>query len=246
MKKMIKHNWGVGLLAGFCALHVYAAPTWDVANNKVTYSVFQDNFALGQDGDGNNLTKSVFLSKLDLGQVASQEGVGTAANYLLSSVVLSMNGVVYGTVYFKNNSGSPVTPTFKVSGYSELAYGTDVTAPESYSRTTSIGTIPSGGVYSDTQVSIAGSATPKTVTITEDLGRFLGTGSIETIGAFPVDGYFSSGGTSFDATVSLQGKADISVTYFYDYTAVPEPTSMALVTIGCAVLALRRKRVITK
>lgn len=234
-------RWGAWLVIGLFALNVSAAASYETAYNRVTESVFQDHFALGQDENGDNLTKSVFLSQLDLNEVARREGVGTAANYVLSSVVLSMNGVVYGSIYFKNNSASPVTPSFKVAGQSMLTFGSDVTPYESYSRTTPIGTIAAGGEYNDAAVNIVGSATPKTMTITEGLDRFLGTGTIETIGAFPVDGYFSSGGTAFDSTVALQGKADIAVTYNYDYITVPEPTSMVLVMLGGAVLALHRK-----
>lgn len=229
----------------FFSIQAFAATTWDLENNRVTYSVFQDNFQLGQDQQGNNLTKSVALSQLNLSTVAQQEGVGTAANYVLTSVVLSMNGSVYGSVYFKNNGSAPLTATFKVTGFSELSLGTDVTPAETYSRTTPIGTIAAGSEYSDPNVSVLGSVSPKTVTITEDLQRFLGSGTIETIGAFPVDGYFTAAGAEWVSTVALQGKADISVTYNYEYSSVPEPTSMALVAMGCAALALRRKRVIT-
>ena len=235
---------GLGVMIG--AVPAFAATTWDLVNNRVTYSVFEDNFQLGQDQHGNNLTKSVALSQLNLSTVAQQEGVGSSANYILTSVVLSMNETVYGTIYYKNNSASSTTPSFKVTGYSELTFGTDVTPAETYSRTTPIGTIAPGGEYSDANVSVAGSTSAKTVTITEDLQRFLGTGTIETIGAFPVDGYFSSGGTDWDANVSLQGKADIAVTYNYEYSSsAPEPTSMALIALGCAALGLRRKRIFT-
>jgi hypothetical protein len=234
-------RWGAVLVVGTFAIHVSATESWDIGNNSVTYSVFQDNFELGIDVNGDNLTKSVSLSKFDSGAVASHEG-GTAANYVLSSVVLSMNGTVYGSVYFKNNSASAVTPSFKVIGYSELTYGSEVTPAESYNKTTAIGTIGAGGEYSQS-VNLVGSASAKSVTITEGLSSFIGSGTIETLGAFPVDGYFVSGGTDWNSTVSLQGKADIAVTY--NYTAVPEPTSFALITLGCAVLALRRKRVAT-
>lgn len=226
--------WGIGLMIGMFVLHVSAAQSYQTAGNYVTESVFQDNFSLGQ-------SENVYLSQLDLNEVASREGVGTAANYVLSSVVLSMNGVVYGSIYFKNNSVSPVSPSFRVLGESRLTFGTAVTPDESYSKTTPIGTIAPGGEYTE-QINIMGSATPKEVTITDDLQRFLGAGTIETIASFPVDGWFSSGGTDWTSTVALQGKADIAITYNYEY--VPEPSSVALITLGCVVLALRRKRII--
>lgn len=223
----------------FFSIQAFAATTWDLENNRVTYSVFQDNFQLGS-----KITQSVSLSQLNLSEVAQQEGLGTAANYTLASVVLSMNGTVYGTIYLKNNNASPVEPTFKVMGSSKLSFGATATSSQSYYQEVEIGTIASRAEYSG-NVTVQGSAPPSSVSITQDLERFLGTGTIETVGTFPVDGYFASAGSDYNTVISLQGKADISVTYNYEYSSVPEPTSMALVAMGCAALALRRKRVIT-
>ena len=228
-----------GLSVVLFSIQVFAATTWDLDNNRVTYSVFQDNFQLGS-----KITKSVALSQLNLSEVAVQEGLGTAVNYTLTSVVLSMNGTVYGTIYLKNNSASTVEPTFMVMGSSKLSFGSSSTPSEYYNQEVPIGTISAGQEYSE-NVTIVGLASPSSVNITQDLAQFLGTGTIETLGTFPVNGFFDSAGTDYNAVISLQGKADIAVTYNYEYSAVPEPTSMALVALGCAALALRRKRVIT-
>ena len=224
----------IGLVIGIFALHVSAATSWDEGNNKVTYSVLQENIPLG------STQTKVYLSQLNLSEVATREGVGTAADYALSSVVLSMNGIVVGSIYYLNKSTETVSPTFLVSGTSSLSYGSDATESENYSSSTPMGVIAPNGEYDDPNVSIAGSVAPKTVTITEDLGRFLGYETIETIVSFPVIGTFESGGTRFLAEISLLGSADISVTYNYGY--VPEPSSAALIMLGGAVLALRRKR----
>jgi hypothetical protein len=33
----------------------------------------------------------------------------------------------------------------------------------------------------------------------------------------------------------------VTITYTYDYNAVPEPTSAALLAMGCAVICMRRR-----
>lgn len=230
----------LGLVIATFAMHVSAGTSWDINNNSVTYSVLQEGIPLGS-----TASMGVALNQLNLSELAAQEKVGSAVNYTLTSVVLSIHGTIYGTVYFKNKSADAVTPSFKVSGNSKLYFAETSTAKEYYDSEVSIGTIAaSGGTYNNNSVVVEGEG-KQSVTIASDLARFLGTGTIATIAKFPVDGYFSSGGTSFDSTVSLQGKADIAVTYYYDYTAVPEPTSMALLSLAGAVLALRRKRVVT-
>ena len=232
-----RYSWAAGFIIGIFALHGNAAESWNIENNSVTYSVFVENIELGF---GKN--EIVKLSQLSLSEVASWERVGTSANYGLSSVVLSMNGLVYGTIYYKNNSSSATQPYFVTTGNSRLTYGSVSTPDESYADAVPIGTVAAFGSYTDNDVSIVGSATPKTVEITTDLNRFLGTGTIDTTAAFPADGYFSTGGSDWNANVALRGSADITITYNYTWDGVPEPSSMALVTLGCAVLALRRKR----
>ena len=227
-----RYSWAAGFIIGIFALQGNAAESWNLENNSVTYSVSVANIPLG------STETKVNLSKLNLTEVATQEGWGTGVDVALSSVVLSMNGVIVGSIYYWNRSAETVSPTFVVSGTSALRYGLDATSPESYSSSTPMGVIAPNGEYSEPNVSIAGSAAPKTVTITEGLERFLGAGTIETIAVFPVTGIFESGGTRFATEISLLGSADISITYNY----VPEPSSVALLTMGFAALALRRKR----
>ena len=239
MKGYMKIKLLLLLTMWFSLTTLHAEGVWDIANNRVTYSVFQDNIELGD-----HSSTTIALSQLNLAEVATQEGGGTSQDYLLTSAVLAINGTVYGSIYYKNKSSTSTQPTFKISGYSDLKFGTDVTKPtdvtepETYFSNTSLGTmLPSAQFTKD--LSIAGTPNGQSMTIVDDLARFVGTGNIQAVAAFPVDAYFTSFGTDYEAIIAMKGKADISVTYNY----VPEPTGAALLSIGSLVIALRRKRV---
>jgi hypothetical protein len=235
MKGYMKIKLLLLLTMWFSLTTLHAEGVWDIANNRVTYSVFQDNIVLG---DKSKTT--IDLSRLNLAEVATQEGRGASQDYLLTSAVLAINGTVYGSIYYKNKSSTSTEPTFKISGYSDLKFGTDVTEPETYFSNTSLGTMLKDVPYNKV-LSVGGAPNGQSMTIVDDLARFVGTGNIQAVAAFPVDAYFTSYGTDYESVIQMKGKADISVTYNYEY--VPEPTGAALLSIGSIVIALRRKRV---
>lgn len=213
---------------------------WDTANNRVTYSVFVDNLTLSS-----TIASHVSLSQFSSAAVVSEEG-GSAAQYTLSKAILSIDGTIYGTVWFQNNDteipGRSATPTFSVNGGgSKLTFGSQTTLNETFFDVVEIGSV-AAGLRVDTSVNVPGSGAVSQTYIDDALAAFIGTGNISTdviikgSGAFYVEG-ISASASGFD----LKGAANVSVTYEYTYSDVPEPTSLALLGLGCMALLARRR-----
>jgi len=206
--------------------------TWDTANNAVTYAVSVDHISLGTD------PVYVALSQFNAAAAATQEG-GSAGDFTLTRVILSLDGSVYGSILFQNNGPVAVSPTYDFSGYSRLTYGGYSTGREYYDgNIVSLGTVASGSQVSS-PVSSSGDGAVSTPDITTALSSFIGGNTITTSVFFPVGGLFGSAGTDFTTTLALQGLANVSVTYYYDQ--VPEPSALALVSFGCAAILTRRR-----
>jgi hypothetical protein len=221
----------VGSFLGLTEVRAQSAWSWDTESNAATFSIFQDNIMLGGDG------VAVGLDQLSLADVASQEGVGTALEYALTSVVLAIDGTVYGTIYFRNNGTTAVRPSFRIEGDSTLSFESQATQDETYFSSLPLGSVQPGATYA-ADVNNFGSGA-ESVSITDDLSRFLGIGQFSTMINFPVDVYFSSAGSQSESVIALQGSADVSVTY--NYEMVPEPSTALLVGLGCGIIALRRR-----
>lgn len=136
-------------------LHAAESAVWDTANSTVTYSTTVSGIALG----GGAL--QVNLSQFSSAAAASEEG-GSAAQYTLSQVVLSIDGTICGNIYFHNTGTATVTPSFRVGGgESSLAFGSHVTGTDTIAtRVTFLGDgyFSSAGTSSETVISVLGAA----------------------------------------------------------------------------------------
>lgn len=217
-------------IAPLSFLHAAESAVWDTANNTVTYSTSVSGIALG----GGAVQAD--LSKFNSVAVAAEEG-GDAAQYTLSRVILSIDGTIYGNIYFHNTGVAPVTPSFQLAGgQSSLAFGSHVTGTETFGEAVPIGSVVSGAEINQS-INMQGSGAVSTPSITSDLASFTGTGTMATFVTINGNGYFSSAGTSFQNTVSVLGSANVSVTYEY----VPEPSTLTLLGVGCVALLTRRR-----
>ncbi len=226
-------------LTAALTLSVTAAEStsWDSANNIVTYS---DTTRMALE----ETTRTGLLSQFDASKIALQYG-GSAGDYTLVKVVLSIDGTVSGTVEFESTSPSTQTVRVRLSDLdnpSELAQGwsrvsvNGHSASENYryDQTFTLQPNSSHTIYPN----IAGTGTASLTEIDQDLDAFIGNSTvaaqIDFQGLWSFDG-LSNGSTRTD----VYGDAVYSVSYYYEI--VPEPSSLIFLMIGSLVLATRRK-----
>ena len=233
---MSKRTMCLILMACVPTLLLYGAGSWDIGNNTVTYSTTVSSIAFGN-------VLNAPISQFDTAAAAQEEG--TSATYVLTRVVLSMDGAVVGTVTYINNNSTAQSPSATLIGAcSSLSFGSFSTASETYNVVSSFSSVGAGETKVN-PINNSGSGGVSSSDITTDLASFTGSGTINTLVSFNASGWFwANSGNESTKSESVTGTADISVTYYYD---VPEPTSLALLGLGCvAILARRRFRKTTE
>ncbi len=228
------------LLSTFTALAMpllmQAAETaiWNTANNTVTYA----NSVSGVTSAGATLD----FSKFNSASAAAAEG--QAGAYTLTRVVLSIDGSISATFRFMNSAEDDrnVASAYLINnpGFSLTAGGNSATEAYIYSDPATPFVV-AGGETVNHSFNSSGTGLAQTDIVT-GLAAYTGDDKLSSAVSlgFQIGGSF--GEDVFTALKNSLGSADVSVTYYYDFTPVPEPTCLALVGLGCAALLARRRR----
>ena len=190
---------------------------------------------------------SVYLSQFNPTALASQYG-GDASDYTLTKVVLTIDGSMSGEVTYENGTTINRSPTTSLTVSSTLNYtpASYTSANETYALSTAFSDVAQNERVVN-PINNSGSGSVSSGDITTALASFIGSSTIQTSVSFVAGTSWNwiGAGTGSTKIESVYGSADVSVTYYYD--VVPEPTSLALLGLGCvAILARRRFRKTTE
>lgn len=186
MKRMMMKGAfiSIGLVSGVLSVPALTATVLACETNHVSRAVIQGNVHGGPDVGGTPSATSVCLSRRAVWDIASQEGVGTAAHSVLSSVVSSFKDGVSASSHAKKNNVSPVPSAFKVHGAGDLS--PEAAMPAAGAKTMLVGMSALGREKNAQRVERSGSVRREALSITKDLKVFLGAGGVKSFGAVSV------------------------------------------------------------
>lgn len=212
-----------------------AALVWDIGNNSATDS---REIVFNTPGTA---TINDLLQFNSADAVAAGEAAGS---YVLTSVVLTISGsAMSGTFEFNNTFGSAGTiysANYAAGqGLTFAAAGATVVQTMSHAFNNGNEYDMAGFEFKSETFSPTLAAAGST-TVTTGLAAFTGSGYLASSSADLSAQMTSSQDAGIFAGSLASGTANLSLTY--NYTLVPEPTALALLGFGCAVLGLRRRR----
>ena len=243
----------VGIILTAITAKPAESTVWNTGANSVTYSDSITGMAL------ESPTQTFNLSQFNSADAATAEGA--AGQYSLTKVVLSLDGSIAGAVKFDNESTSPSSsveiwmtdnnhPEEKAGGWTQVSFG-GLSTLESFNDRETFTDIAADNEADNGDADFVGTDSGTHTVANEGYGASMSE-STTSLTAFEGDGTLAAE-VDFHGTwvasdlpnslvsISVFGESDVSVTYYYDFTPVPEPTSAFLLGIGILFLSLRRK-----
>lgn len=227
---------GAMFLIPMALLHATETAYWDVGNNTVTYVTKVSGLTDGA-------SQTVYLSKFNSANaIAAGEAAGKT--YTLTSIVLSIDGAISGTLSFQNNTAGSlsvgeayVTTDLSHKGFVLTSGGTVLKESITYTDPHAPFSVAANSTVNHSFTDETGTKV-YTPTISSALEAYTGSG---TFASTVYQKFYVS--ASADAgilmgLVGTVGAADVSITYNY----VPEPSTLVLLGLGCAAVASRRRR----
>ena len=211
--------------------------SWNINDNMATYSG-----TLSSITSGNSSSFSVDQFNADNAVTAGEAAGGT---YTLTKVVITISGTISGNfTYIAGSTDGTVSQALLSSTTAFKLTAGSISTSASFSKVDVSGdptlTVPAGTTVEHAYSTSSSGSTTLTDALSAYIGNSTVGGTVDLKASLLSD--ISSG---MSAQVSASGSPTVSITYYYD--AVPEPTSLALLGLGCvAILARRRFRKTTE
>ena len=227
----------VTFLMPVALLHATDTGNWDIGNNTVTYTTSVSGLTDGT-------AQTVYLSQFNSDNAVAA-GEASGSTYTLTSIVLSINGAISGTWRYQNitagslNVGAAYVTTDVLHQGFVLTSGANTLAESiGYSDPAAPFSVAANSTVDHTFSAITGTKA-QTATISSALEAYTGSGTFAS-SVYQKFGISSSTDSGIlVGLVGTAGSADVSITY--NYSQVPEPSTLVLLGLGCAAIASRRR-----